>query len=76
MYSISALFLSARLHTKMANNLQTVVKMARGLAIAHIVVGALLICFGIADYLTQVGVSFFAGYIFFGVWIGVWVSHH
>jgi len=60
----------------MANNLQIVVKMARVLAIAHIVVGALLICFGIADYVTSTRHDFIAGDIFFGVWIGVWVSSH
>ena len=57
----------------------TVVSMVRVLAIIHIVVGALLIIFGIADGVTAVrgrdGV-FLAGYSFYGVWIGTWVSLH
>ena len=50
--------------------------MVRVLAIFHIVVGALLIIFGIADGVTSLatGYPFFAGQIFYGVWIGTWVS--
>ena len=54
-----------------------VVSMARALAITHIVVGALLIIFGIADGVTAVlgdEFVFIAGYGFYGVWIGTWVS--
>ena len=51
--------------------------MVRALAITHIVVGALLIIFGIADGVTAVlgrNRLFFAGYGFYGVWLGTWVS--
>ena len=54
-----------------------VVSMVRILAIIHIVVGALLIIFGIADGVTTVlgaVYMFEAGYGFYGVWIGTWVS--
>lgn len=53
------------------------VVMVRFLAITHIVVGVLLFIFGIADGVTSVlGIddAFFAGYGFFGVWTGTWVS--
>ena len=53
------------------------VSMVRFLAITHIVVGVLLFIFGIADGVTSVlGIddAFFAGYGFFGVWTGTWVS--
>ena len=54
------------------------VSMVRVLAIFHIVVGALLIIFGIADSVTALSnaqsFSFLTGIIFFGVWIGTWVS--
>ena len=52
------------------------VSMVRVLAIFHIVVGALLIIFGIADGVTSLatGYPFFTGQIFYGVWIGTWVS--
>ncbi|XP_067047513.1 uncharacterized protein [Acropora muricata] len=53
-----------------------VVSMARVLAIFHIVVGALLIIFGIADGVTSVlgdEYMFIAGYGFYGVWIGTWM---
>ena len=55
----------------MADNAGRVTNMARILAIVHIIVGSLLICFGIAD--RAVG-YLFTGYIGFGIWIGVWVS--
>ena len=54
-----------------------VVSMVRALAITHIVVGALLIIFGIVDGVTAVlgdEYMFIAGYGFYGVWIGTWVS--
>ena len=55
----------------MADNSANVAKMARVFAIVHIIVGFLLICFGIADGVVQ---YFWTGYIWFGVWTGVWVS--
>ena len=48
-----------------------VVYMARILAIVHIVVGSLLICFGIADIAVQ---YFWSGHGCWGIWMGVWVS--
>ena len=53
------------------------VSLVRSLAIFHIVVGALLIIFGIADGVTSLatrGYTFWTGVVFFGVWIGTWVS--
>ena len=47
--------------------------MVRVLAIVHIIVGILLIFFGIADRLFQYSKSW-TGSVYFGVWIGVWVS--
>ena len=58
---------------------KAVLSMIRVLAIFHIVVGALLIIFGIADGVTAVlghEYMFVAGYGFYGVWIGIWVSVH
>ena len=58
---------------------KAVLSMIRVLAIFHIVVGALLIIFGIADGVTAVlgyEYMFIAGYGFYGVWIGTWVSVH
>ena len=58
---------------------KAVLSMIRVLAIFHIVVGALLIIFGIADGVTAVlghEYMFISGYGFYGVWIGVWVSVH
>ncbi|XP_044181687.1 uncharacterized protein LOC114969462 [Acropora millepora] len=53
------------------------VSMVRVLAIFHIVVGALLIIFGIADSVTSLTnshrLTFWTGFIFFGVWIGTWM---
>lgn len=57
--------------TNMAENSATVAKMARILAKLHIIVGSLLICFGIADLAVQ---YFYTGYYSFGIWTGVWVS--
>ena len=48
-----------------------VARMARLLELAHIVVGFLLIFFGVVDRVRQQsGVNF----IGFGIWIGFWVS--
>ena len=61
----------------MADNSRKAVAMARFLAIAHIIVGSLLIIFGIADGVTSINsfiYGFWTGYVFFGVWIGAWVS--
>jgi len=58
---------------------KAVITMIRVLAIFHIVVGALLIIFGIADGVTALlgyEYMFIAGYGFYGVWIGTWVSVH
>ena len=56
------------------------VSRVRVLAITHIVVGALLIIFGVADGVTTSSergdIEFVAGDGFFGVWIGIWVSVH
>ncbi|XP_067047526.1 membrane-spanning 4-domains subfamily A member 4A-like isoform X2 [Acropora muricata] len=52
------------------------VSLIRSLAIFHIVVGALLIILGIADGVTSLATSgrtFWTGYGFFGVWIGIWM---
>ena len=43
----------------------------RFLAIAHLFLGFILVCFGIADYATT---YFFTGYICFGIWIGIWMG--
>ena len=48
-------------------------KMTRLLALAHIVVGILLICFGIADRLVDYYYSW-TGELYFGIWIGLWVG--
>ena len=55
----------------MAENSAKVANMARILAIVHIIVGFLLICFGIADRVVE---YFYTGYGCYGIWIGVWVS--
>lgn len=55
----------------MADQTAKVAVMGRYLAITHIIVGVLLFCFGIADYVTQ---HFWTGYVCFGIWIGIWVS--
>ena len=56
---------------KMADTSAKAAQMARILAIVHIIVGFLLICFGIAERLVD---YFFTGDIGFGIWIGFWVS--
>ncbi len=61
-----------RFINNMADNSAKVVKMARILAILHIIVGVLLICFGIAD--RTVNNKLWPGGFCFGIWIGVWVS--
>ena len=55
----------------MAENSAKVANMAMILAIVHIIVGFLLVCFGIADLVVQ---YFYTGYGCYGIWIGVWVS--
>lgn len=55
----------------MADNTEAAVKMTRILASAHIVVGVLLICFGIVDavfWLSYPAIS--------AICFGVWVSDH
>ena len=51
----------------------------RALAITHILVGALAIIFGMADGVKSLGNYFVfggAGFGFFVVWAGTWVSVH
>ena len=55
----------------MAENSAKVANMARNLAIVHIIVGFLLICFGIADRVVE---CFWTGYGGYGIWMGIWVS--
>ena len=55
----------------MADNAGRVANMARILAIGHIIVGSLIICFGIADRAMQ---NSDTGHVGYGIWIGVWVS--
>ncbi|XP_078382709.1 uncharacterized protein LOC144665345 [Oculina patagonica] len=58
----------------MADNSAKVVKMARILAIVHIIVGFLLFCLGIADRLTPAYDYFGSpGEICIGIWTGVWM---
>ena len=47
--------------------------MVRLLAIVHIIVGFLLICFGIADRVVEYRDSW-TGYWYYGIWMGIWVS--
>ena len=56
----------------MAQFSATVAKMARLLAITQILIGILLFSFGIVDRCVPGG---FTGYVYFGVWIGIWVSN-
>ncbi|XP_078382680.1 uncharacterized protein LOC144665322 isoform X2 [Oculina patagonica] len=55
----------------MAVDSDRVINMARILAIVHIVVGFLLICFGIAERAVE---YFWTGYGGFGIWIGIWAG--
>ena len=62
----------------MANNSTNATKMARFLAIMQIIIGVVLIGFGIADRLVK-GRGYYyyynwTGYVYFGIWIGIWVS--
>lgn len=60
--------------SKMAENSKTVVKMARSLAVVHIIVGFLMICCGIAETnLPDWG--FLAIWIFIAISFGFWVSY-
>ncbi|KAL9961034.1 hypothetical protein ACROYT_G029914 [Oculina patagonica] len=54
----------------MADDSSKAANMARVLSIVHIIVGFLLVCFGIAD---AVVAYFWTGYVGFGIWIGVWM---
>lgn len=54
----------------MADNTATTLKMARLLALGHIVVGVLLFIFGIVD---RVHGYFWSGEGCFGIWCGIWV---
>ena len=63
----------------MADNSRIVVTMARCLAIGHIIIGFMLLCFGIADGATTDlydYYEFWVGSVYFGVWIGLWVGDH
>ena len=59
----------------MAGNSTNAAKMARFLAIIQIVTGVLLLAFGTADRLVK-GYYYYdwTGYVYFGIWIGIWVS--
>ena len=62
----------------MATNSTKATKMARFLAIMQIIIGVVLIGFGIADRLVK-GRGYYyyynwTGYVYFGIWIGIWVS--
>ena len=64
----------------MAGNSTNAAKMARFLAIIQIVTGVLLLGFGTADRLVK-GRGYYhhyrydwTGYVYFGIWIGIWVS--
>ena len=59
-------------NVNMAQFSATVAKMARLLAITQILTGILLFSFGIVDRYVPGG---FTGYVYFGVWIGIWVSN-
>ena len=59
----------------MADNWANAAKKARTLAITQIITGVLLIGFGIGDRLVfGASPGEWTGYVYFGVWIGVWVS--
>ncbi|XP_058955032.2 uncharacterized protein [Pocillopora verrucosa] len=55
----------------MADSSAQATSVARFLAIAHIFLGFVLVCFGIADYVTR---DFFTGLICFGIWTGLWMG--
>ena len=44
----------------------------RGLAIAQLVFGALMIVFGAASVFA---VDYWSSYVGFGIWVGIWVSN-
>ena len=56
---------------KMADNSRSAAKMARILAIVQIITGGLMLGFGIAD---RIVAWTWTGYVYFGIWIGIWVS--
>ena len=53
----------------MAEDSAKVVRIARRLAIAHIIIGIALFAFGIADRFQKT----WTGKVYFGIWIGLWV---
>ena len=59
-------------NVNMAQFSANVAKMARILAITQILTGLLLFSIGIVDRCVPGG---FTGYVYFGVWIGIWVSN-
>ena len=71
MTQTSISLLTASRFVDMAENSASVAKMARLLAINQILIGFLLFSFGIADRLVP---GSFTGYVYSGVWIGIWVS--
>ena len=68
------IFISLWVIANMAVDPVMVARMARLLALIHIAVGVLLICFGIADRVVEFYYNW-TGYGYFGIWIGVWVSN-
>lgn len=54
----------------MADNLTKTITKARALAVCHVIVGFLLVCFGVADYVAGT----WTGIIGMGIWTGIWVS--
>ncbi|XP_078382695.1 uncharacterized protein LOC144665333 [Oculina patagonica] len=56
--------------SNMADDSSKAANMARVLSIVHIIVGFLLVVFGIADAAVA---YFWTGYVGFGIWIGVWM---
>ena len=60
----------------MEDNSAKVAKMTRILAIAHLIVGLLLICLGIADRVVEFTDFSYSstGNVYFGIWTGAWVS--
>ena len=71
MTQTSISLLTASRFVDMAENSANAAKMARLLAINQILIGCLLFSFGIADRLVP---GSFTGYVYSGVWIGIWVS--
>ena len=55
----------------MADYTAQAASVGRFLAITQLIVGFVLVCFGIADYVIE---YLWTGYGCFGIWIGIWVS--